>query len=118
MEELLARFSVKQKIMVLVSVVFIATMLVLGIVLDRVITNHEMNKFVEETDLQATQVDTSMDLFLRGLRDGFSTRHTLKKVNEKEVPFSRYLRIECRFIAATFFYIRQRAEKRRAAAHD
>lgn len=70
MEELLARFSVKQKIMVLVSAVFIATMLVLGIVLDRVITNHEMNKFVEETDLQATQVDTSMDLFLRGLRDG------------------------------------------------
>jgi GT2 family glycosyltransferase len=56
--------------------------------------------------------------YLRGLRDGFSTRHTLKKVNEKEVPFSRYLRIECRFIAATFFYIRQRAEKRRAAAHD
>ena len=42
----------------------------LGIVLDRVITNHEMNKFVEETDLQAVQVDRSMDLFLRGLRDG------------------------------------------------
>ena len=67
MEELLARFSVKQKIMVLVSVVFVATMLVLGIVLDRIITNHEMENFVEETDLQATQVDTSMDLFLRGL---------------------------------------------------
>ena len=69
MEEILSRFSVKQKIMVLISILFVAVMLGLGIVLDRVITKGEIAKFEEETELQAAQVDASMDLFLRGLRD-------------------------------------------------
>lgn len=67
---LMDRFNVKQKIMVSVSVLFVVVMLVLGIVLDRVITSSEMSNFEEETDLQAAQVDNAMHLFLNGLRDG------------------------------------------------
>ena len=67
---LLDRFNVKQKIMVSVSVLFIFVMAVLGIVLDRIITNSEMANFEEEADLQSTQVDNAMNLFLNGLRDG------------------------------------------------
>ena len=67
---LLDRFNVKQKIMVSVSVLFIFVMAVLGIVLDRIITNSEMTNFEEEADLQSTQVDNAMNLFLNGLRDG------------------------------------------------
>ena len=69
MEEILSRFSVKKKIMVLISILFIVVMLSLGIVLDRVITKSEMQNFEEKTKMQAEQVDASMDLFLRGLRD-------------------------------------------------
>lgn len=47
MEEILSRFSVKQKIMVLISILFVAVMLGLGIVLDRVITKGEIAKFEE-----------------------------------------------------------------------
>ena len=67
---LLDRFNVKQKIMVSVSVLFIFVMAVLGIVLDSIITNSEMTNFEEEADLQSTQVDNAMNLFLNGLRDG------------------------------------------------
>ena len=67
---LMDRFNVKQKIMVSVSVLFIVVMLVLGIVLDRIITNSQMANFEEEADLQSTQVDNAMHLFLNGLRDG------------------------------------------------
>lgn len=70
MKEFFARLNVKKKIMVLISAVFIVMMLLLGIVLDRIITQEKMNNFIEETNLQATQVDNSMDIFLRGLRDG------------------------------------------------
>ena len=69
MGDILSRFSVKKKIMVLISVLFVVVMLVLGVVLDRVITKSQMESFEEETTLQAIQVDASMDLFLRGLRD-------------------------------------------------
>lgn len=64
------RFNVKQKIMVSVSALFIIIMLILGIVLDRVITSNELANFEEETVLQSTQVDNAMNLFLNGLRDG------------------------------------------------
>ncbi|SHK65493.1 methyl-accepting chemotaxis sensory transducer with Cache sensor [Selenomonas ruminantium] len=67
---LLDRFNVKQKIMISVSVLFIFVMAVLGFVLDRIITNSQMANFEEEADLQSTQVDNAMDLFLNGLRDG------------------------------------------------
>ncbi|MCR5756443.1 MAG: methyl-accepting chemotaxis protein [Selenomonas sp.] len=70
MSGLLDRLNVKQKIMVSVSGLFIVIMLVLGIVLDRVITSNEMANFEEETVLQSTQVDNAMNLFLNGLRDG------------------------------------------------
>lgn len=55
--------------------------------------------------------------YLRGLRDGFTTRRRLKRANLKEVPFTRYLRLEYRLIKATFAYLRQRAERRRAMSH-
>ncbi|MBO6204410.1 MAG: hypothetical protein J6O13_12860, partial [Selenomonas sp.] len=67
---LLDRFNVKQKIMVSVSVLFIIVMAVLGIVLDRIITNSQLANFEEEADLQSAQVDNAMHLFLNGLRDG------------------------------------------------
>lgn len=67
---LLDRFNVKQKIMVSVSVLFILVMAVLGLVLDRIITSSQMANFEEEADLQSTQVDNAMNLFLNGLRDG------------------------------------------------
>ena len=67
---LMDRLNVKRKIMVSVSVLFVVVMLVLGFVLDRVITSSEMANFEEETDLQAAQVDNAMHLFLNGLRDG------------------------------------------------
>lgn len=67
---LMDRFNVKQKIMVSVSVLFIVVMLALGIVLDRIITSSQMANFEEEADLQSTQVDNAMHLFLNGLRDG------------------------------------------------
>lgn len=67
---LMDRFNVKQKIMVSVSVLFIVVMLVLGIVLDRIITSTQMANFEEEADLQSAQVDNAMHLFLNGLRDG------------------------------------------------
>ncbi|SDO96957.1 methyl-accepting chemotaxis protein [Selenomonas ruminantium] len=67
---LLDRLNVKQKIMVSVSVLFIFVMAVLGFVLDGIITDSQMNNFEEEADLQSTQVDNAMDLFLIGLRDG------------------------------------------------
>ncbi|BAL83296.1 putative methyl-accepting chemotaxis protein [Selenomonas ruminantium subsp. lactilytica TAM6421] len=67
---LLDRLNVKQKIMVSVSVLFIFVMAVLGLVLDGIITDSQMNNFEEEADLQSTQVDNAMDLFLIGLRDG------------------------------------------------
>ena len=67
---LLDRFNVKQKIMVSVSVLFILVMAVLGFVLDGIITSSQMANFEEEADLQSTQVDNAMGLFLNGLRDG------------------------------------------------
>ena len=67
---LMDRLNVKRKIMVSVSILFVVVMLVLGFVLDRVITSSEMDNFEEETDLQAAQVDNAMHLFLNGLRDG------------------------------------------------
>ena len=67
---LMDRLNVKRKIMVSVSVLFVVVMLVLGFVLDRVITSSEMANFEEETNLQAAQVDNAMHLFLNGLRDG------------------------------------------------
>ncbi len=67
---LMDRLNVKRKIMVSVSILFVVVMLVLGFVLDRVITSSEMANFEEETDLQAAQVDNAMHLFLNGLRDG------------------------------------------------
>lgn len=67
---LLDRFNVKQKIMVSVSVLFIFVMAVLGFVLDGIITDSQMANFEEEADLQSTQVDNAMNLFLIGLRDG------------------------------------------------
>ena len=68
-EELLSRLSVRKKIMVLISGVFIIVMLVLGIVLDRVITSNTLASFQEETDLQASQVDNTMNILLTTLRD-------------------------------------------------
>ena len=67
---LMDRLNVKRKIMVSVSILFVVVMLVLGFVLDRVITSSEMANFEEETNLQAAQVDNAMHLFLNGLRDG------------------------------------------------
>ena len=67
---LMDRFNVKQKIMISVSVLFIVVMLVLGIVLDRIITSTQLANFEEEADLQSAQVDNAMHLFLNGLRDG------------------------------------------------
>ncbi|MBE6083955.1 MAG: methyl-accepting chemotaxis protein [Selenomonas ruminantium] len=67
---LMDRFNVKQKIMVSVSILFIVVMLVLGIVLDRIITSTQLANFEEEADLQSAQVDNAMHLFLNGLRDG------------------------------------------------
>jgi methyl-accepting chemotaxis protein len=62
-------FGVKQKIIVLVSAVFVIAMLATGLVLNRVITKTEMEGFEEETTLQAVQVDNAMDIFLSGLRN-------------------------------------------------
>lgn len=70
MEELLSRMSVRKKIMVLISGVFIIVMLALGIVLDRVITNNALDSFHEEANLQAAQVDNTMNMLLTTLRDG------------------------------------------------
>ena len=70
MEDFLGRLGVKQKIMVCVSVIFIVVMLVLGFVLNRVVTNTQMADFEADSRLQAEQVDASMDAFLNGLRDG------------------------------------------------
>ena len=70
MEELLSRMSVRKKIMVLISGVFIIVMLALGIVLDRVITSNTLDSFQEEADLQAAQVDNTMNMLLTTLRDG------------------------------------------------
>lgn len=67
---LLDRFNVKKKIMVSISVLFILVMAVLGLVLDRIITSSQMANFEEEADLQSTQVDNAMNLFLNGLRGG------------------------------------------------
>lgn len=62
-------WGVKKKIIALASFVFILAMLAAGVILNRVITQSEMESFVEETDLQAAQVDNAMDVFLNGLRN-------------------------------------------------
>ena len=69
-EELLSRMSVRKKIMVLISGVFVIVMVALGGVLDRVITNNTLAGFQEEADLQASQVDNTMNILLTTLRDG------------------------------------------------
>ncbi len=73
MGSLMKNMGVKQKIMVLTSGAFVVAMLVLGLVLNKVITNRETASFAEETALQATQVDNTMDIFLNDLRDGLVT---------------------------------------------
>ena len=73
MSEFLKKMGVKQKIMVLTSGAFVLAMLVLGLVLNKVITDRETANFAEETTLQASQVDNTMDIFLNNLRDGLVT---------------------------------------------
>ncbi len=73
MGDLIKKMGVKQKIMVLTSVAFVIAMLVLGLVLNKVITNREMANFSQETVLQASQVDNTMNIFLNDLRDGLVT---------------------------------------------
>ena len=73
MKDFLGHLGVKQKIMVCVSAVFVAVVLVLGLVLNKVVTDTQMNAFASESQLQAEQVDTSMDMFLQGLRDSLVT---------------------------------------------
>ncbi|WP_294144916.1 hypothetical protein [uncultured Selenomonas sp.] len=70
MEDFLGRLGVKQKIMVCVSAIFIVVLVVLGFVLNKVVTNTQMDTFASDSRLQAEQVDASMDTFLNGLRDG------------------------------------------------
>ena len=70
MEDFLGRLGVKQKIMVCVSAIFIVVLVVLGFVLNKVVTNTQMDTFASDSRLQAEQVDASMDTFLTGLRDG------------------------------------------------
>ncbi|MDD6128884.1 MAG: methyl-accepting chemotaxis protein [Veillonellaceae bacterium] len=70
MEDFLGRLGVKQKIMVCVSAIFIVVLVVLGFVLNKVVTNTQMDAFAANSQLQAEQVDASMDTFLTGLRDG------------------------------------------------
>ena len=69
MEAFLGRLGVKQKIMVCVSAIFIVVLLVLGFALNKVVTDTQMEAFTAESQLQAEQVDASMDMFLEGLRD-------------------------------------------------
>ena len=45
-------------------------LVVLGFVLNKVVTNTQMDAFAANSQLQAEQVDASMDTFLTGLRDG------------------------------------------------
>lgn len=73
MSEFLKKMGVKQKIMVLTSGAFVLAMLVLGLVLNKVITDRETANFAKETTLQASQVDNTMDIFLNNLRDGLVT---------------------------------------------
>ncbi len=70
MHDLLSRMSVKQKLMVPVSVLVCLVFLVLGVVLNSIITKNAMDTFADDTQRQAEQVDNAMDIFLNGLRDG------------------------------------------------
>ena len=62
--------SVKTKLMLVAGVTIFIAMLVMGIVLNGIITSNQKDSFQEETKLQAVQVDNTMHIFLEGLRDG------------------------------------------------
>ena len=62
--------SVKTKLMLVAGVTIFIAMLVMGIVLNGIITSNQKDSFQEETNLQAVQVDNTMNIFLEGLRDG------------------------------------------------
>ncbi|MCR5176907.1 MAG: HAMP domain-containing protein [Anaerovibrio sp.] len=70
MAEYIKSLSVKMKIMLLTGITIFIAMVAMGIVLNRMITNNERDLFQEETKLQAVQVDTTMHIFLDGLRAG------------------------------------------------
>ncbi len=62
--------SVKSKLMLVSGVTIFVAMLVMGIILNGIITNNQRESFHEETNLQAIQVDNTMNIFLEELRAG------------------------------------------------
>ena len=62
--------GIKGKIMLVTGACIVVAMLVLGVVLNKVITDNERKLFEEESNLQAAQVDNTVNIFLNGLRDG------------------------------------------------
>ena len=56
--------------MLVSGVTIFVAMLVMGIILNGIITNNQRESFHEETNLQAIQVDNTMNIFLEELRDG------------------------------------------------
>ncbi|WP_027407237.1 methyl-accepting chemotaxis protein [Anaerovibrio sp. RM50] len=62
--------SVKTKLMLVSGVTIFVAMLAMGIILNGIITNNQRESFHEETNLQAIQVDNTMNIFLEELRAG------------------------------------------------
>lgn len=67
MPEGMRDLGIKQKIMFLTGAVFIAAMLLLGIILNKVITDNARDTFEADSKVQAEQVDNAMNIFLDGL---------------------------------------------------
>lgn len=67
--DLFDRMSVRKKILALTSMVFVITMVAIGIVLDKIITDKTVSEFKDSTTREVVQVDNAMYIFLDGLQN-------------------------------------------------
>lgn len=82
MKNVFENMSVKKKIIVLLSVVFIVAMLSMGIVLDKIIAEKTQEDFIAATRREVEQVDNAIVLFLSNLKDNLkmiASNPTLKQ---------------------------------------
>lgn len=69
---MLERMGIKQKITVMTSGMMVVLMVALFFVLNFIIVKHEENKFMEDTKIEAEQIDYSVRIFLNSLSDAMS----------------------------------------------
>lgn len=67
--DFLQRIGIKQKITFMMSGILVSMILVLGILLDQLVTKHEEENFIANTKVQVEQIDYLVYTFLKGLQE-------------------------------------------------